>query len=132
MQHRLRTYIPGRLQTGDYRVLALITEDLLLPDVFLDALLLLPLDPPALRPLGSSSSLSSLAGTVLYDLGFRAAALHGRHSNQVAVERIFSGARDVIGIRRARLQAETIRKLMLVKAQIRLRRKVVIDLIGDE
>jgi hypothetical protein len=37
----------------------------------------------------------------------------------VAVQRIFSGARNVIGIRRARLQAETICKLMLVKAQIR-------------
>ena len=49
----------------------------------------------------------------------------------MAVERVFSGGRDLIGIRRASLHAETIRSLMLVKAQLRLRRKAVIDLIGE-
>jgi hypothetical protein len=41
----------------------------------------------------------------------------------VAVERGFSGGRDTIGIRRARLKAETIRTLMLVKACVKLDRQ---------
>jgi folate-dependent phosphoribosylglycinamide formyltransferase PurN len=41
----------------------------------------------------------------------------------VAVERVFSGGRDAIGIRRARLQAETIRTLMLVKARVKMDRQ---------
>jgi hypothetical protein len=41
----------------------------------------------------------------------------------VAVERVFSGGRDTIGIRRARLKAETIRTLMLVKARVKLDRQ---------
>ncbi|KAJ7042244.1 hypothetical protein C8F04DRAFT_946234, partial [Mycena alexandri] len=38
----------------------------------------------------------------------------------VAVERIFSGGRDTIGLRRASLKAETIEILMFVKARLRL------------
>jgi hypothetical protein len=41
----------------------------------------------------------------------------------VAVGRIFSGGRDNIGIRRARLKAETIRTLMLVKVRVKLDRQ---------
>ncbi|KAJ7193248.1 hypothetical protein GGX14DRAFT_379406, partial [Mycena pura] len=41
----------------------------------------------------------------------------------VAVERVFSGGRDTISLRRARLNAETIRTLMLVKHHLRLKRK---------
>ena len=37
----------------------------------------------------------------------------------VAVERIFSGGRDTISLRRASLQPETIRTLMLVKQQLK-------------
>ncbi|KAF7343888.1 Transposase-like protein [Mycena venus] len=50
----------------------------------------------------------------------------------VAIERIFSGGRDTIGIRRASLKAETIETLMFVKARLRLARKAIIDLTGDE
>jgi hypothetical protein len=50
----------------------------------------------------------------------------------VAVERIFSGGRDTIGLRRASLKAETIETLMFVKARLRLARKAIIDLTGDE
>ena len=38
----------------------------------------------------------------------------------VTVERIFSGGRDTISLRRARLQADTIRTLMLVKKHLHL------------
>jgi folate-dependent phosphoribosylglycinamide formyltransferase PurN len=41
----------------------------------------------------------------------------------VAVERVFSSRRDTIGIRRARLKAEMIRTLMLVKARVKLDRQ---------
>jgi hypothetical protein len=37
----------------------------------------------------------------------------------VAVERVFSGGRDTISLRRASLGAETIRDLMLVKHELR-------------
>ena len=40
----------------------------------------------------------------------------------VAVERIFSGGRDTISLRRASLKPDTIRFLMLVKQHIRMRR----------
>jgi len=40
----------------------------------------------------------------------------------VAVERIFSGSHDTISLRRARLNPETIRTLMLVKQQLSLAR----------
>ncbi|CAA7268097.1 unnamed protein product [Cyclocybe aegerita] len=49
----------------------------------------------------------------------------------VAVERVFSGGRDVIGIQRASLHAQTIRSLMLVKAQLRLQHKAILDIVGD-
>ena len=49
----------------------------------------------------------------------------------VAVKCVFSGGRDLIEIRWASLHAETIRSLMLVKAQLHLCRKAVIDLIGE-
>ena len=38
----------------------------------------------------------------------------------VAVERVFSGGRDTISLRRASLNANTIRILMLVRSQARL------------
>lgn len=41
----------------------------------------------------------------------------------VAVERVFSGGRDTIGIRHASLKPETVRTLMLVKAWARLERE---------
>jgi hypothetical protein len=40
----------------------------------------------------------------------------------VAVERVFSGGRDTISLRRASLQPETIRVLMLVKHRLRFAR----------
>ena len=56
----------------------------------------------------------------------------GCSGSAVAVERIFSGGRDTIGLRRASLKAETIQTLMFVKARLRLARKAMIDLVGDE
>jgi hypothetical protein len=50
----------------------------------------------------------------------------------VAVERVFSGARDTIGLRRASLNADTIQTLMVVKARLRLARRAVIELLGDD
>jgi hypothetical protein len=50
----------------------------------------------------------------------------------VAVERIFSGGRDTIGLRRASLKPETIRTLMLVKARLRMARTAVIEILGDD
>lgn len=41
----------------------------------------------------------------------------------VAVERIFSGGRDTISLRRASLKADTIRVLMLVKKRLHLHRE---------
>ena len=49
----------------------------------------------------------------------------------MAVERIFSGARDTISLRRASLKPETIRTLMLVKQRLRLARGAVRDILGD-
>jgi hypothetical protein len=43
----------------------------------------------------------------------------------VAVERIFSGGRDTISLRRASLKPETIRTLMIVKQRLRLARLAV-------
>lgn len=48
----------------------------------------------------------------------------------VAVERIFSGGRDTISLRRASLSADTIRTLMLVKQRLRLARQAVSDIVG--
>jgi hypothetical protein len=50
----------------------------------------------------------------------------------VAVERVFSGAHDTIGLRRASLNADTIQTLMVVKARLRLARRAVIELLGDD
>jgi hypothetical protein len=44
----------------------------------------------------------------------------------VAVERVFSGGRDTIGLRRAHLSAPTIRCLMLLKHNLRLKREAAI------
>ena len=49
----------------------------------------------------------------------------------VAVEHIFSGARDTISLRRASLKPETILTLMLVKQRLRLARGAIRDIIGD-
>ena len=43
----------------------------------------------------------------------------------VAVERVFSGGRDTISLRRASLHADTIRVLMLVKKRLHLARAKV-------
>lgn len=48
---------------------------------------------------------------------------HLLSGSAVAVERIFSGGRDTIGIRRASLKAETVQMLMFVKARLRLERE---------
>jgi hypothetical protein len=47
----------------------------------------------------------------------------GMIGSAVAVERIFSGGRDTISLRRASLQPETIRTLMLVKQHLHLTRR---------
>ncbi|KAJ3980145.1 hypothetical protein F5890DRAFT_1420172 [Lentinula detonsa] len=49
----------------------------------------------------------------------------------VAVERVFSGGRDTIALRRASLKPETIRTLMLLKAQLRIARKQVNEILDD-
>ncbi|KAG1834726.1 hypothetical protein EV424DRAFT_1309708, partial [Suillus variegatus] len=43
----------------------------------------------------------------------------------IAVERIFSGGCDTISLRRASLQPNTIRTLMLVKQRLRLARNAI-------
>lgn len=43
----------------------------------------------------------------------------------VAVERIFSGGWDTISLRRASLQPETIRMLMVLKQRLRLARTAI-------
>ena len=47
------------------------------------------------------------------------------------MQRIFSGGRDVISLRRARLEPDTIRTLMVVKQRLRLARNAITDVIGD-
>ncbi len=49
----------------------------------------------------------------------------------VAVERIFSGGRDTISIRRASLKSDTIRVLMLVKHRLHLARTAVNELLDS-
>ncbi|KAJ8515669.1 hypothetical protein ONZ45_g6946 [Pleurotus djamor] len=49
----------------------------------------------------------------------------------VAVERVFSGGRDTISLRRASLKPETIRTLMLVKQHLRLARTAVREVLGS-
>ncbi|KAJ7339238.1 hypothetical protein DFH08DRAFT_812629 [Mycena albidolilacea] len=51
-------------------------------------------------------------------------------ASAVAVERIFSGGRDTIGLRRASLKAETIQMLIFVKARLRIARNTVLNLTG--
>ena len=48
----------------------------------------------------------------------------------VAVERIFSGGRDTISLRRASLKPDTIRTLMLVKQHLRLACQAIQDIVG--
>ena len=48
------------------------------------------------------------------------------------MERIFSGGRDTISLRRANLKSDTIRTLMLVKQRLRLARLAVQEVLGDE
>ncbi|KAJ7157770.1 hypothetical protein C8R46DRAFT_1112805 [Mycena filopes] len=50
----------------------------------------------------------------------------------VAVERIFSGGRDTIGLRRASLKAETIKTLMFVKARLCVARAALKKASGEE
>ena len=56
---------------------------------------------------------------------------HLTTGSAVAVERIFSGGRDTISLRRASLDPETIRTLMLVKQRLRLARTAINELLGD-
>ena len=49
----------------------------------------------------------------------------------VAVEWIFSGGRDTISLRRASLNPETIRTLMLVKQRLCLARTAIHDILKD-
>jgi hypothetical protein len=49
----------------------------------------------------------------------------------VAVERVFSGGRDTISLRRSRLKPETIRTLMVLKHHLRLKRKTLENLVDD-
>ncbi|KAJ7728694.1 hypothetical protein DFH07DRAFT_757185, partial [Mycena maculata] len=49
----------------------------------------------------------------------------------VAVERVFWGGRDTIALRRASLQPSTIRTLMVLKVQLRLAHKEVIDALDE-
>ena len=48
----------------------------------------------------------------------------------VAVERIFSGGRDTISLRRASLQPDTVRMLMLVKHRLRLKQNANVIVIN--
>ncbi|KAF5366386.1 hypothetical protein D9758_009749 [Tetrapyrgos nigripes] len=50
----------------------------------------------------------------------------------VAVERVFSGGRDTVSLRRASLKAETIQALMVVKAQLRMARIAIVEILGDD
>ena len=63
------------------------------------------------------SSMSNSPGTVV--------------GSSVAVERIFSGGRDTISLRRASLKPDMIQTLMLLKNRLRLARVVINDMLGD-
>jgi hypothetical protein len=56
----------------------------------------------------------------IYLQDFNASSSH--LGSAVAVERVFSGGRDTISLRRASLNADTIRILMLVKKRLHLAR----------
>jgi hypothetical protein len=58
---------------------------------------------------------------------FALLVLNFRLGSAVAVERVFSGGRDTISLRRASLHSDTIRVLMLVKKKIQLARAKTID-----
>lgn len=55
-------------------------------------------------------------------------SLTGILGSAVAVERVFSGGRDTISLRRASLKPDTIRALMVVKHRLRLARNAVLEL----
>ncbi|KAF5337795.1 hypothetical protein D9758_016284 [Tetrapyrgos nigripes] len=65
----------------------------------------------------------------LYCLARNILAIPG---SAVAIERIFSGGRDTISLRRASLKPETIETLMLVKQRVHLARNAVEDLAGGD
>jgi len=48
------------------------------------------------------------------------------------VERVFSGGRDTISLRRASLKAETIQALMVVKAELHIARQAITEALGED
>ncbi|KAE9401928.1 hypothetical protein BT96DRAFT_817181, partial [Gymnopus androsaceus JB14] len=50
----------------------------------------------------------------------------------VAVERVFSGGRDTILLRRASLKADTIHTLMVLKARLRLAWSEITEALRDD
>jgi hypothetical protein len=64
-------------------------------------------------------------------IGYCYAVLMRSLGSAVAVERIFSGGRDTISLRRASLKPDTIRTLMVVKQRLRLARTTIQELLGD-
>ncbi len=68
---------------------------------------------------------SQVSSTRLHELSLiflQPTSCIGATGSAVAVERIFSGGRDTISLRRASLKPETIRILMLVKRKLILAR----------
>ncbi|KIL58778.1 hypothetical protein M378DRAFT_188125 [Amanita muscaria Koide BX008] len=66
------------------------------------------------------------------DLFFFARDLLAIPGSAVGVERIFSGGRDTISLRRASLRPDTIRTLMLVKQHLHMTRRAIDELVGNE
>jgi hypothetical protein len=64
----------------------------------------------------------SIPGTVTSGIFVSVLLLIIAEGSSVAVERIFSGGRDTISLRRASLQPETIRVLMVLKSRLQLTR----------
>ena len=58
-------------------------------------------------------------------------ATYVQPGSAVAVERVFSGGRDTIALRRASLQPSTIRTLMVLKVQLRVAHKEVLDVLDE-
>ncbi|KAF5347670.1 hypothetical protein D9758_013709 [Tetrapyrgos nigripes] len=50
----------------------------------------------------------------------------------VAIERVFSGGRDTISLRRSSLKADTIQALMVVKAQLKMARIAITEVLGND
>jgi hypothetical protein len=50
----------------------------------------------------------------------------------VAIEQIFSGGQDTIGLCQASLKPETIHTLMLIKAHLQMAHTAVIEILGDD